>query len=209
MNVVTNVFLSLFLLVFANSVHALRSIDTESFTDPDYKSYIPNKVVLLASNVSRSMQKEIEESAKQKLEKVGVTVVMYEDLFPPTREWTEQDESEVFRKEGIDSGIVISFGTRSQSIRNIGTHTFGTANFNSYGASGSATTVNINRAKSEAEFSVVLKDIKTMRTAWYADITTKAGGAFFVGEERDARAAIKGMIAGLKKDGHLPVATEK
>ncbi|HNR34401.1 MAG TPA: hypothetical protein PKO36_04430 [Candidatus Hydrogenedentes bacterium] len=206
---VIQVIMIIMLSVIASSAYALRSIVTEGFTDSDYKGYIPKKVVLLVDNASNSMRKEIEESVKEQLEKAGVTVVLYRDLFPPTREWTEEDEKKVFLKEEIDSGIIVSFGAKSQSQQNVGTHTFSTAKFNSFGASGSSTSVNINRVKSTAEFCVVMKDIKTMKTAWYADITTKAGGSLFVGELRDARAVAKGLIDGLRKNGHLPEAAKK
>jgi len=42
-------------------------------------------------------------------------------------------------------------------------------------------------AKSSTEFSAVLLDIYKNRTIWFGDITTKAGGTFFVGKKGDAK----------------------
>lgn len=204
MNTIAKLFLILVFSFVSDNTYALRSTDTESFTDPDYRGYVPSKVVLIVDNASNSVRKEIEIKTKRELEKAGVSVVFYRDIFPPTREWTVEEQNDVFIRDAIDSGIVITFGTRSKSVRDVGTQTFGSANFNSYGGSGSATSVKLKREKSVAEFNAVMIDLKSNKTAWYVDITTKAGGALFVGEKQDARAAVNGIIDELRKNGHLP-----
>jgi hypothetical protein len=65
------------------------------------------------------------------------------------------------------------------------------------------TTHDVISASSKADFSAALIDVTNGRTAWYADITTKAGGTFFVGEKGDAKGAVKGVIEGLVDDGLL------
>lgn len=57
--------------------------------------------------------------------------------------------------------------------------------------------------KSQAEFAAVLFDVKTTRAAWYADILTKAGGAFFVGSKGDAKAVAKVILNALIENNHL------
>lgn len=66
-----------------------------------------------------------------------------------------------------------------------------------------ATSYNIIAANSKADFSAALIDVSNGRTAWYADITTKAQGTLFVGGKGDAKGAVKGIIESLVDDGHL------
>jgi hypothetical protein len=70
-------------------------------------------------------------------------------------------------------------------------------------AATNSSTYDIIVARSKADFSAVLIDIATARTAWYADITVKAAGTAFVSEKGDAKGAVKGVIEGLVDDGHL------
>ena len=57
--------------------------------------------------------------------------------------------------------------------------------------------------RSQAEFSAVIMTVAEQRIAWYADISTKASGAFFVGEKGDAKAVAREIAEALAKDGHL------
>ena len=95
------------------------------------------------------------------------------------------------------SGTINATSTRSgaNTVNTNGT-VRGTANTN-------ATSYNIVAASSVADFSAVLLDVSNARTAWYADITTKAQGTLFVGGKGDAKGAVKGVIEGLIDDDHL------
>lgn len=191
-------------LLLCGTAHAFRSTEAKSYTDPDYKEYIPKRVVLIVQNTSNEMRKEIEHRAQEALHEKGITVIFYRDLFSPTRDWGKADHAAVFAREGIDSSFIISLGVRSEFVSPMAA--FGTTNIsNAYGTgTASTTTVMINSAKSKAEFSAVLIDIANARTAWYADITISAGGTLFVGANKDARAAVDGLLEELVKEGHLP-----
>jgi hypothetical protein len=58
-------------------------------------------------------------------------------------------------------------------------------------------------ARSSAEFSAVLLDVRANRVAWYADVFTKASGTIFVGTNGDAKGAVRGVVKGLIEDGHI------
>jgi hypothetical protein len=78
---------------------------------------------------------------------------------------------------------------------------FGTG---SYSYSGSSSSSIEYSAKSKAQFCAVLVDTSSWRTVWYCDVVTKAGGTWFVGSKRDAKAAAKAIVKTLKKNGHVP-----
>lgn len=207
MNIRAMRFLIFLLCAISGIAHAFRGIDVESYTDPDYKAYVPKKVLLVVQSQSVELRAELERKAQQEIEQVGFSVVKFRELFPPTRDWSQEQINDICQKEGVDSSLVISSGERSESIRQIGTQSFGSANYSGSNSSvnGSASTVKVNKAKSVAEFSAVLIEQSSGRKVWYADITVKAGGTLFVGAEKDARAAVDAVVEYLGKDGHLPV----
>lgn len=211
-------------LMLAQSAFAFRSTKTESFTDPDYQSFRPKKVVVLVRNAPNDTRSEIEERIIAKLSEFGVVGIKERALFPPTREWTPEARAEILKKNEVDSSLIVAVGANSASIRRIGTQTFANTTVNGTldatstrtgpntvstngtirdTASTSATSYDMVVAHSKADFSAVLIDTTNGRTAWYADITTKASGTLFVNEKGDTKGAVKGIIEGLVDDGHL------
>ena len=211
-------------LVISQSALAFRSTKVESFTDPEYRDFRPTKVVIMVRNAPNEVRSQVEHRLIDKLADYGVTALRERDLFPPTREWTPETRAIVLEQQGIDSSIIVAMGASSSSIQHIGTQTFAQTNVNAtvqatstsvsptsvntHGtvngtASTSATSYNIFMARSKADFSAMLIDIKTARTAWYADLTVKAAGTAFVSDKGDAKGAVKGVVEALVDDGHL------
>ncbi len=208
----STVVLLLALLTCAPPAYSFRSVNFESFTDPDYQGYTPRKIILLVANASNETRRQIEVRLAQTFRSKNVVLVPYRDLFPPTRAWTKEEQLAVYEREQVDSGLIITVGASSSQVIPIATQTYGSANvFGSYGTQGTfsgsanstSTSYNIVSARSTAEFSAILLDLRANRTVWYADVTTKASGTIFVGAKGDAKALVKGVINGLTKDGHL------
>lgn len=200
-------------LSFSSSVHALRSTTQESYTDPDYLGYRPRNVVLMVVTEDTALRLEVEERLTTELAVRGLTVFRQVDLFPPTRQWSEADQLAVYDREQIDSGIIVAAGASSSSVIPYATQTYSSGrvfgnydsssgSFNATG-SGTSTSSTLFTAKSKAEFSAVLLDIRSNRVAWYGDVFTKAGGTLFVGTRRDAKGAVKGIVEGLSENGHI------
>jgi hypothetical protein len=208
----------------SSNAFALRSTKAESFTDPDYKNYRPKKVVVVVLNAPNDTRKIIEDRLTDQLADYGVEAVKEREIFPPTREWTADARAEILAANGIDSVLMVAIGANSSSVRTVGRQTFGSTsvsgNVNATSTVTSPNTVNtrgtyngtansnstsydIVVARSKADFSAVLMDVATSRTAWYADVTTKASGTLFVGDKGDAKGAVKGVIDALEDDGHL------
>ncbi len=211
-------------VALSGNAFAFRSTKAESFTDPDYKNFRPAKVVVVVLNASNDTRRIIEDRLIDQLAAFGVEAIKERDLFPPTREWTAEGRAEVLAANGIDSALMVAAGASSSSVRTVGRQTFGSTNLsgtmNSTSTVTSPTTVStrgtfqgtansnstsydVVAAKSKADFSAVLMDVKTSRTAWYADVTTKASGTLFVSDKGDAKGAVKGIIDALVDDGHL------
>jgi hypothetical protein len=196
----------------ATPAQAFRSIDVQSFTDPDYAGYQPKKVVVMVVGGTHEVTAEILERVTVQLAKKGIQAFPARKLFPPTRTWSEADQAAIYEKNEIDSGLIVTVGANASQVIPVATQTYGSANvfgnvnssgsFNAYGTS-SATSYNIMGARSKAEFSAVLLDIKNNRTVWYADVLVKAQGTLFVSEKGDAKGVVNGILEGLEEDGHV------
>ena len=200
------------LLVGINSAYALRSTKVDGHTDPDFVGYKPRKVVLITTGANTDTRTQIEERAAQELRAYGVQIVPERDVFPPTREWTPEARAGVLERLEIDSALLIAVGVRSSEAVPFAQQTYGTTNvsgnvgpYGTVNARGStqSTSVNLIAARSVAEFSAVLIEVASGKTVWVGDISTKAAGTLFVGEKGDAKASVKGVIEGLREDGHL------
>jgi hypothetical protein len=190
-------------LSLAGPAQAFRSTDVESYTDPDYEGYRPARVLLTIVGDSAAMRRMIEERIVEDLEKKGVTVFAERDLFTPTRQWTAEERSAVFAKRGVDGQLTISVGASAASLipMMMNSHTTVAATGGSF--AGTTTSYPVFAARSTAEFSGVLLDLKAHRVVWYADVFTKAAGLAFVGAKGDAKGAVKGIVDGLEADGHI------
>ena len=176
------------LVLNSASAGAFRSLKTESFTDPDYRGLVFRKSLLLVQNASNDSRMQIEERLVDDLKGRGVEVIPNRRLFPPTRNWTPDEMNAALVRENVTVVLIVTVGASAASVIPVATQTFGrtTVNGNVYAsgnaatfnssASSQSTSFNIVHASSTAEFSVVLIDVSTGRTAWYADITSKAAG---------------------------------
>lgn len=201
-----------FFLTLASTALALRFNDHTSYTDPDYIGYKPSKIIFLTQGASSSITTEIDKRMMKYFKKTNVQVIPYREIFPPTRRWSNEEMTKRLASQHIDSAIIINAGISSRDIIKYSTQTHsntylsGTVNqFGNFNANANtnSTTYNNYGAKSKAEFSVVLIDLKSNKIAWYADIATKAGGTLFVGDKGDAKAVSKTIAKALEKDGHI------
>ena len=176
------------------SAVALRSVDHESYTDPDFVGYRIGKVALVIEESGFEVRAEITKRLSKALKKKGVELVPNKELFPPTRTWTNESRRETYAQRGITSILIVTPGASSSSVVPIilGDVTEGRVTvYGSHATYSESTRQNKTvKAKSRAEFSAVLIDAATDRIAWYCDVLVKAGGTFFVGEKGDAKGAV-------------------
>jgi hypothetical protein len=201
------------LFIVTSPAFAFRSSSTQSFTDPDFKDYQPKKVLLVVMDASSEFRAEIEKQAGQVLAKAGLEVVAERQLFPPTRVWSPESRKEILTREAVDSSLIIGVGRADKAVIPFATNTFSSATASGYGstvsATGNSTTYNSYMVSSEADFSAALVSVSDGRVAWYADVSTKASGAFFVGQKGDAKAVAKEVVEALVSDGHIPKKQKK
>lgn len=204
-----NRFLTCIVLVIflVQPAEAFRSTKQQSYTDPDYVGFKPKTILLVVESGNFEIREKIEERISAELEKYGITTLIYNDIFPPTRDWSPDDRSKAYERHSIDSGLIIKEGASSSVVIPMATQTYSTAtayaSSNGTYGSGQSTSYNLFGAKSKANFSAVLFIPSANRVAWYCDILVKAAGTLFVSDKGDAKGAVNGIIDGLKESGHI------
>ncbi len=181
------------------SLSAFRHTDIEGYTDPNYTGYQFQTVVVQFSNTSLKFKKVAIKQLQKHFKKYNVRMYQHDQLFAPTREWTEEASRAVYEQYGIDAGLVITLGSSGADS------TAGGVLYNTSTVAGTttgyATQVTIHR--DNASFEISLVDIDTIETVWVGQLDTRGAGLLFTGAKSTAKGLVKGLVKEWKKVGHL------
>lgn len=98
---------TLLLFVFALILQSCVSIDTTSYSDPDFMGKQYNKLCVYSVDQNLNKRKLIENIFVKELKENGIDALEGSNLFPPTREWQETDFQSQLTKFGYDGFLKI------------------------------------------------------------------------------------------------------
>jgi len=167
MRKIKSLVLFMFILIVTNCTHT-RVV---SFTDPDSGGKLFNRLAVVANVDDLSDRLAIETKMVETLQDNGINASSSLSLFPPTREYTVEQENEIFKNSHInalaviqiaDAGFLVTSGPMS-----IHTET---------SKDGSGTTVSGGGTEHKAfgQFRVSLIDIESDKTMWVGDADARA-----------------------------------
>ena len=191
-------------VVFAFScilfLSAFRHTDIEGHTDPSYTGYTFRTVVVQVPNASLSFKKQVIKQLQKRFKKLNIRMFQHDDLFIPTREWTEESMREIYERNGIDAGLLITLGTSGSETTPGGIfYNASTINGTTTGYASQATF-----HSDHANFEIALVDMDTKDTVWIGDLDTRGAGLLFTGSKSTAKGLVKGLLKEWKQAGHLP-----
>ena len=171
MNKVKLLGLLLFVLIATNCTHT-RVV---SFTDPDAGAKSYNRIAVVGSVDDLSDRLAIEKQMVKTLLENGVNAVSSLSLLPPTRDFTLEQENEIFKNNNVealaviqidDSGYFVS--TEPMSIK--------TETRKKDGKKVKKTTVSGGGTKHKAfsQLRVSLVDLESNKTMWIGDVDARA-----------------------------------
>lgn len=98
---------TLFLFIISVTITSCVSIDTTSYSDPDFisKQYTHICIYSVEQNLNRRAM--IERVFVEEFKDAGITAVQGSYLFPPTREWEEKDYQGTLKKNGFTGFLKI------------------------------------------------------------------------------------------------------
>ena len=179
---------------------AFRHTDVEGYTDPGYDGYTFRTVVVQFPNASLQFRNYMIKQLEKRFRKLKIRMVLHNDLFAPTREWTAEESREIYESNGIDAGIVITIGSTGSKT------TPGGVLFNAttIGGTTTATATQVQYFSDHASFEIALVDVDTQDTVWIGSLDTRGAGMLFTGQKSTAKSLAKGLVRELQSAGHLP-----
>ncbi len=190
---------TILVLAMALSLSAFRSTDIEGYTDPDFVGFKFDTVVLQLPNASIDFKQHVIKRLTDQLKKSGVRVLLHDELFAPTREWDQQSSAEIYKRNGVDAGIIITIGSTGSET------TPGMVMYNQSTVGGTTTgyATQVSYSRDHTSFEIAVVEASSMRTAWIGSLSTRGSGLFFIGNKSTAKSLAKNLVREWKRTGHL------
>ncbi|MBU0528241.1 hypothetical protein KKF86_00560 [bacterium] len=171
------------LLFFALIATNCTQTKVVSFTDPEAANKLFNHIAVVANIDDLSDRLVIETKMVETLLANGVNAISSLSLFPPTREFTVEQENEIFKNNNMDAIAIIQiadagFHVTSEPI-NVRTETRKEGNKE---VSGTTVSGGGTQQKAFGQLRVSLIDIESNKTMWVGDADAHA---FFDTENPD------------------------
>ena len=167
MNKVKLIALLIFAIIVTNCTHT-RVV---SFTDPDAVGKLYNRIAVVANVNDLSDRLAIETKMVKTLDDKGVNAVSSLVLFPPTREFTAEQENEVFKNNKVEALAVIQIADAGflATSEPMSVHT-------QTNEDGTGTTVSGGGTAHKAfgQLRVSLIDVVSDKTMWVGDADARA-----------------------------------
>ncbi|HNP64945.1 MAG TPA: hypothetical protein PKH39_13495 [Woeseiaceae bacterium] len=183
----------------ALTLSAFRHTDVQGYTDPNYVGHTFHAVVVQFPNASLSFRNQAIKQLSKQLKKRGIRLYQHDELFAPTREWSEDATRAVYEQNGIDAGLVITLGSTGSET------TPGAVLFNASSVGGTTTgyATQVTFHSDHASFEIALVDIDTKDTIWIGELDTRGAGLLYTGSKSTAKGLVKGLIKEWDRAGHL------
>ncbi len=171
MNNIKSIALLTFALIVTNCTHT-RVV---SFTDPDATNKLFNRIAVVANVDDLSDRLAIETKMVETLLNNGVNVVSSLSLLPPTREFTIEQENEIFKKNNVEALAVIQISNAGFLVTSepLNVHT----EFRKDGdkeISGTTVSGGGTEHKAFGQLRVSLIDVESDKMMWIGDADSRA-----------------------------------
>lgn len=193
-----------FLLALAlSSLSGCISTNVKGYTDQDYQGYKIRKAVVRAPDTDFQFGALLENSIVDELGDAGVKAGSFLKLFPPTRQWTNEQVAQILRQQGYDTIMTVSLTGSNTSSDTIGYINTGTASVygNTAYYNGNSTAITTFHRHTTSHIKVY--NVATGRVVWIGDARTSAGGLLYMGDETQTDSLAEEMVDALRDSGHL------
>ncbi len=190
-------------IALAISLTACITTNVKGFTDREYADYRVKKVVVRAPNANLDFGALIEQSFVEEFNFRGIHAASFMTMFPPTREWTDEDVANELEKNGFDSILYVILTGSDTNTDTVGFHNTGTARVYNNSVSYSSYSTPVRSIRRYTSTRARLYEVRTARTVWVGDSSTSAGGLAFIGDASQAHSISANVVAALRDGGHL------
>lgn len=196
-------------LVFLLS--SCASTKTTSYTDPDFTGKKYSKVCVYADVEDLESKQILERNIAESLQKQGIEAIKGADLFPPTRDWSDDQIQSKLLEKNADAYLLVKITDKSVKEEfHPGTSTSTTTGevkkVKGKEIYKETTTTTNNSSTSRqffSSFKTTLIDVKTNRIAWTATSQSESGEGFSSGFELIYESLANDLVEELTQKGHL------
>jgi hypothetical protein len=207
------------LVVFSLTLAACAvTVKVASLTDPDYRDMKFKRVLVFGNFANLQIMEMMESTTVERLKEKGIYAIENYKLFPPIRQYSNEDKRQVIIKEKLDCYLVIagkSYDSGTVYIPSIST-TNVSANASANQGRGTATTVTSDSHEQEVVTSVQtevqLYDLQNARLAWKGDVDSQIpyyGSEPMAEPDQVFKSTCGGIVDQLVKDGLVSETTNK
>jgi len=192
-----------FIILLIGSLTGCIITHVKGFTDRDFQGYHLVKIAVRAPNASFMFGELLEKSMVEKLRDKGVQAESFMEIFPPTRQWTNEQVATELGQKGFDTIMYVNLVGSGSSTQTVGY--INTGNAFAYGnmATFNSVSVPITGRSRYTSTRITIYDVATARTSWVGDSSTNAGGLAFVDDKTQTDDIAKEVTDTLAKSGHL------
>ncbi len=179
------------------------STNVKGYTDNNYQKYNIKMMAVRAPNSGFEFGELLEKSMVDELEDEGVKAGMFIKMFPPTREWTNEQVTQKLLNDGFDSIMYINLGGSDTSSNTIGYINNGTASVYGNTASINSYSTPVVATHRYTSTRIKIYSVKSGELVWVADTNTSAGGLFYIGDRTTTDSIAEDVVESLKRSGHM------
>lgn len=167
------------LLILSVVLVGCVTVKVATLTDPDYKNTKFKRVLVFGNFADLHMMKLMESTTVDKLKEEGYYAIENYKLFPPLRQYSDEEKRQVIIKERLDCYLVIEGKGLNSGTLYVPSISTTRVNVDAQGnqGQGSATTVTSPSREEEVVTSVQMEaqlfDLQNGRLAWRGDSDSK------------------------------------
>lgn len=200
----------LFVLLVSAFISSCATTETTTFTDPAFRGKQFGKICVLADISDLKYKQKLEKEMAKELASKGVKAATGTQLFPPTREWSEEQMKETLVNENIEGYLLIAWKDKQvQEIYKPGQSVSETKGEvkkkNGKDVYTERTVTSQQDGSVEKEyrsfFEAKLIDVRSNANAWIATSSSESGEWFGSDFDLIMESYAKDIVENLKKDG--------
>ncbi len=148
----------------------------QTHIDPEHRDRTYSKILVDAPNANFEFKELLITELCSGLREKSVECITKDELFPPTREYSESRFFEIIDQNGIDGWLIVGIGSGATSSQYMGSQTFGYATVYGNTISGSANSMAMYSFNRQQGYSIAMFDMETNHKAFIMEASTSASG---------------------------------
>ena len=172
-----------------------EELEIASYADPAFDGYQIESVAYLVTDPNIKAKRKADDKLAMQFERRGVEAYRWEDLFPPTRQFSMEEVQAVLAEKGIKSTLWIQSVGADQGSEHTGYY-----HWNMPGKYGGSYSTAGNRKVISAQHTATLVDLAAESAVWMAQTDFYATGWQADWEDAGKEVAV-GLLDRLNEDG--------